>query len=117
MSAPEEQRLDKWLWHARIVKSRSFAAKLIEAGCIRVNKQRAVKASVTVECGDVLTASLQGRVRVLEIRGLGERRGPPSEAQTLYAELLLPKSAPGGESVSEGRDEGNGMPCKNEFER
>lgn len=90
MSSPEEQRLDKWLWHARIVKSRSLAAKLIEAGCIRVNRQRVVKAAATVKCGDVLTATLHGRVRVIEILGLSERREPPSEAQTLYAELLLP---------------------------
>jgi ribosome-associated heat shock protein Hsp15 len=90
LSSPEEQRLDKWLWHARLVKSRSLAAKLIEAGCVRVNRQRTVKAAATVKCGDVLTATLHGKVRVIEIRGLGERRGPPSEAQALYAELLLP---------------------------
>ena len=88
MSSPEEQRLDKWLWHARLVKSRSLAAKLIEAGCIRVNRQRTVKAAAMVKCGDVLTATLQGKVRVIEVRGLGERRGPPSEAQALYADLL-----------------------------
>ncbi len=93
MSSPEEQRLDKWLWHARLVKSRSLAAKLIEFGCIRVNRQRTVKAAATVKCGDVLTATLRGQVRVIEIRGLGERRGPPAEAQALYAELLLPGAA------------------------
>ena len=75
MNPPGEQRLDKWLWYARIVKSRSIAAKLIEAGCIRVNRQRVVKASATVKCGDVLTATLHGCVHVIEIRGLGERRG------------------------------------------
>jgi ribosome-associated heat shock protein Hsp15 len=90
LSSPEEQRLDKWLWHARLVKSRSLAAKVIEAGCIRVNRQRTVKAAAMVKCGDVLTAMLQDKVRVIEIRGLGERRGPPSEAQALYDELLLP---------------------------
>ncbi len=89
MSSLEEQRLDKWLWYARIAKSRSVAAKLIEDGCIRVNKQRVMKASACVRCGDVLTAALHGRVRVLQIRAMGERRGPASEAQTLYAELLL----------------------------
>ena len=93
MSSPEEQRLDKWLWHARLVKSRSLAAKLIEAGCIRVNRQRAVKAAAMVKCGDVLTATLQGTVRVIEVRELGERRGPPNEARELYAELLLPGAA------------------------
>ncbi|MBI4723562.1 MAG: RNA-binding S4 domain-containing protein [Rhodomicrobium sp.] len=99
MSPPAEQRLDKWLWYARIAKSRSTAAKLIENGCIRVNRQRVQKPSACVKCGDVLTATLHSRVRVIEIRAIGERRGPASEAQTLYAELLstgaaAPASAP-----------------------
>ncbi len=88
MTSTEEQRLDKWLWYARLVKSRTLAAKLVEAGCIRVNRQRVVKAAATVKCGDVLTATLHGRVRVIEILGLGERRVPASAAQTLYAERL-----------------------------
>ena len=93
MTAPEGQRLDKWLLYARLAKSRTFAAKLIEGGCIRVNRQRVLKASALVKCGDVLTATIHGRVRVFEIRDLGERRGPASEAQTLFAELLLPAAA------------------------
>jgi ribosome-associated heat shock protein Hsp15 len=93
LSSPEEQRLDKWLWHARFVKSRSLAAKLIEAGCVRVNRQRVVKAATCVKCGDVLTATLHGRIRVIEILSLGHRRGPPSEAQALYAELLPSQAA------------------------
>jgi ribosome-associated heat shock protein Hsp15 len=94
LNAPEEQRLDKWLWYARLVKSRSLAAKLIEEGSIRINRQRAVKAATCVKCGDVLTASLHGRIRVIEVRALGDRRGPPSEAQTLYAERLAPCEDP-----------------------
>jgi ribosome-associated heat shock protein Hsp15 len=102
LSAAEEQRLDKWLWHARLVKSRTLAAKLVEAGCIRVNRQRVVKAAATVKCGDVLTATLHGRVRVIEILALGERRAPASEAQTLYAERLsLASSEPATESPGE----------------
>ena len=93
MSASDEQRLDKWLWYARFVKSRSFAAKLIEEGCVRVNRQRVVKAATTVKCGDVLTASLHGRVRVIEILAVGHRRGPPAEAEALYSELILGGSA------------------------
>ena len=89
MSSPEAQRLDKWLWYARIAKSRSIAAKSIEDGCIRVNRQRVVKASATVKCGDVLTVALQGRVRVIEVLAVGERRGPACEAQTLYADLFV----------------------------
>lgn len=83
------QRLDKWLWYARITKSRTLATKLIEAGHFRVNRVKAVKGSVTVRCGDVLTAFLQNRVRIIEIVALGERRGPPAEAQALYRERAL----------------------------
>ena len=93
MNASAELRLDKWLWYARFVKSRSLAAKLIEDGCIRVNRQRVLKAATCVKCGDVLTASLHGRVRVIEILALGHRRGPPAEARMLYAELM--SGAPG----------------------
>jgi ribosome-associated heat shock protein Hsp15 len=89
LDSSEEQRLDKWLWHARLVKSRSLAAKLIEDGYIRVNRQRVVKAAACVKCGDVLTATLHGRIRIIEILALGCRRGPPVEAQTLYNELQL----------------------------
>jgi ribosome-associated heat shock protein Hsp15 len=85
--ASEEQRLDKWLWYARLVKSRNLATKLIEEGCIRVNRQRVVKAATCVKCGDVLTASLHGKVRVIEILAVGRRRGPPAEAKSLYSEL------------------------------
>lgn len=97
MSASGEQRLDKWLWYARMVKSRSFAAKLIEEGCIRINKERAVKASASIKCGDVLTATLHGRVRVIEILALGVRRGPASEAQSLYRERLPVQPVPSPE--------------------
>jgi len=86
-----EQRLDKWLWHARFVKSRSLAAKLVEDGHIRVNRQRVLKASTTVKCGDVVTAAIHNRVRIIEVIAIGDRRGPPSEAQTLYREHLLPE--------------------------
>ena len=93
MTASEEQRLDKWLWHARFVKSRSLAAKLIEEGCIRVNRQRVVKAATCVKCGDILTANLHGRIRIIEILAIGCRRGPPREAQALYSEMLVTGSS------------------------
>ena len=101
MSATGDQRLDKWLWYARIVKTRSLAAKLVEAGCIRVNRQRMVKPAATVKCGDVLTATLNGSVRVIEVLGLGERRGPPAEAQALYAERLSPAGGRGADEPLE----------------
>jgi ribosome-associated heat shock protein Hsp15 len=101
LKSAEEQRLDKWLWFARFAKSRSLAAKLIEEGCIRVNRQRAVKPSMAVKCGDVLTMTLHGRVRVVEVRAAGERRGPASEAQTLYSEVILQSVEPAGEEREE----------------
>lgn len=83
---PETQRLDKWLWHARFVKSRSLAIKLVEAGNFRINRQKVTKASALVKCGDVLTAALGNRVVLIEITGIALRRGPPTEARQLYVE-------------------------------
>jgi ribosome-associated heat shock protein Hsp15 len=83
MNAPL-QRLDKWLWFARVVKSRTSAAQLVESGKVRVNRARVVKPSHTLREGDVLTIALRGEVRVMEVLALGERRGPPQEARLLY---------------------------------
>lgn len=84
--AKTTQRLDKWLWHARIVKTRSLAAQLVSQGRFRVNRQRIVKPAHAVKAGDVITAALFGRVRVLEIAGFSPRRGPVSEASSLYVD-------------------------------
>ena len=85
------QRLDKWLWFARIVKSRTLAAKLVADGKLRVNRVRVAKPSHAIKPGDVLTATVHRNVRVLRVTAIGERRGPASEAQALYADLT-PKS-------------------------
>lgn len=92
-AANRAQRLDKWLWFARVTKSRSLAAACIEAGEIKVNRVRAEKASQTVKVGDVITSRIHKQIRVLKILGLGSRRGPASEAQGLY-EDLTPKPEP-----------------------
>jgi ribosome-associated heat shock protein Hsp15 len=89
-SPPGGQRLDKWLWFARIVKSRTLAAKLVSDGKIRVNRLRTDKPSHVVKPGDVLTATVHRSVRVLKITAIGERRGPATEAQALYADLTAP---------------------------
>jgi ribosome-associated heat shock protein Hsp15 len=77
-------RLDKWLWQARFVKSRSLSAGLIEAGHMRLNGERVVKPAHPVGPGDVLTFPAGGKVRVVRILAVGVRRGPATEAQTLY---------------------------------
>jgi ribosome-associated heat shock protein Hsp15 len=80
-------RLDKWLWQARFVKSRSLAAELIVAGMVRVNGIRVTRPGRDVAAGDVLTLPLGGQIRVVRILALGSRRGPATEAQTLYSDL------------------------------
>ena len=83
----ERQRLDKWLWHARVVKARTSAAALIEAGHVRINGVRETAPGHAVKFGDVLTIGLDHSVRVLKVRGFVERRGDSSVARELYDEL------------------------------
>jgi ribosome-associated heat shock protein Hsp15 len=83
----ERQRLDKWLWHARVVKSRSSAAALIEAGHVRINGVRERAPGHAVKAGDVLTVGLDRTVRILRIVGFAERRGDASAARVLYDDL------------------------------
>ena len=80
-------RLDKFLWFARIAKTRSAAQALAEEGRIRIDGRLVDKAHAPVRAGDVLSFALRGEVRVLRIEALPARRGPPVEARTLYSEL------------------------------
>ena len=89
----EGLRLDKFLWFARIAKTRALAQALIEESHIRRNGQPVERASATVRIGDVLTFAQRGAVRVLRIEALPVRRGPPAEARTLYCELTEPTTA------------------------
>jgi ribosome-associated heat shock protein Hsp15 len=84
------QRLDKWLWCARLTKTRTSAARLIEAGKVRINGDRTLKASRLVQTGDVVTAAFLGRLSVVRVLGASERRGPASLARTLYEDLTPP---------------------------
>lgn len=92
MSSITPQRLDKWLWYARFAKTRSQASRLIEAGKIRVNRTKVVKPASTVRAGDVVTAVINRKAKVVKILQPGKRRGPASEAQELYTDLT-PKPA------------------------
>jgi ribosome-associated heat shock protein Hsp15 len=85
--ARETQRLDKWLWHARIIKSRSLAAQLVTQGKFRVNREKVLKPAFCVKTGDVITTALFGKVRVLQVIALSERRGPAVEARSLYDDI------------------------------
>ena len=87
MAVPERQRLDKWLWHARVVRSRTDAATLIEAGHVRVNGAREKSPGHFLKVGDVLTVGLDRGVRILRVAGFAERRGNATAARTLYDEV------------------------------
>lgn len=109
------QRLDKWLWYARIVKSRTLAQKLIASGAVRVDATRVTTTGYRIAPGVVITLSVHDRLRVLRVLDGGTRRGPATEAQTLYEDLSpeLPKDAlkpamPGK------REDGAGRPTKKE---
>jgi ribosome-associated heat shock protein Hsp15 len=85
--APDRQRIDKWLWHARMVRTRSDAAALATAGFVRLNGKRMTAASHPVRIGDVVTLALDRSVRVVRVEGLCERRGGAPAARALYREL------------------------------
>lgn len=88
-SAPQAGalRLDRWLWHARFIRSRDLALGLVEERRLRLNSQPVAKTHALVRPGDVITLTQPRAVRVLRVLALGERRGPASEAQGLYEEL------------------------------
>ena len=112
------QRVDKWLWFARVVKTRTLAQKLAVSGRVRKNREKISSASEQVKIGDVLTIAINNRVRVLKIADLGERRGPAPEAQNLYEDLSppqVPRSQPSPKSQPPAeRLPGAGRPTKRE---
>jgi ribosome-associated heat shock protein Hsp15 len=108
-------RLDKWLWFARFVKTRSLATKLIVDGRMRVNGAPTQKAHYAVKVGDVLTFPLGQHIRVIKVVALGSRRGPAVEAQALYEDLDPPRPAAPKQAAStpfEERAPGSGRPTK-----
>lgn len=113
----DRQRIDRWLWHARVVKTRELAKALVEGGHVRVDRERETKAGAAVRRGQVLTVTLPSRVVVLEIAGFVERRGSAEVAATTYRDLSLPRPPrePRVEDVAlPGRDPGAGRPTKRE---
>lgn len=90
MDGQERQRIDKWLFFARAVKSRSLAAKLVQAGHVRLNRDKIDQPAHAVKPGDVLTIRLERRVLVWRVLAAGTRRGPSEEARMLYEDLTAP---------------------------
>jgi ribosome-associated heat shock protein Hsp15 len=110
----DRQRIDKWLWHARVVRTRSAAAALAGSGRVRVNGDRIDAASRAVRIGDVITVGLDRRVRVLRVSGFVERRGSAATTLALYEDLApAPIYSEAGEaSRPAAREPGAGRPTK-----
>ena len=87
---PKKERLDKFLFFSRAIKSRTLAQKFIETGAVRVNSERTDRSDHKVGPGDVLTMSLHNRIIIWRILDCGTRRGPAPEAATLYEDLSPP---------------------------
>ncbi len=109
----ESLRLDKWLWYARLCKTRTQATALCRSGQVRVNRTPIRKPNHAVRPDDVLTFALGRRIWVVRVVALGERRGPFREAQTLYEDLSPPPVPRADRTLESGRrDRGAGRPTK-----
>ena len=111
------QRLDQWLWHARIFKTRTLATKFIADGNVRVTRNgdtfRVEKPSFAAAPGDILAFSRADHLRILVIDALASRRGPAVEAQTLYTDQSPPRAAKSKPPAAPfHRDKGLGRPTK-----
>ena len=103
------QRLDLWLWYARFFKTRSLATAQVSKGRMRITRsgetRRISKPAALIRPGDALTLSKNGRIVRIRIEALGERRGPATEAQTLYTPIedeAGPKASPPSPGPSSG---------------
>ena len=109
-----KQRIDKWLFFTRVVKSRSLAAKLAAGGRVRINRDKIDQASYGVKIGDVVAITLDRRILIYKVKELGERRGSFPEAQLLFEDQTPPPetSAQQTMAMAEKRDAGSGRPTK-----
>lgn len=86
------QRLDKFLWCARVLRGREDCAALAAQGGIRINRQPTEKPHAKVRVGDVLSFVWHGEVKIWRVLKLPDRRGPAAEARALYDEIMEPSS-------------------------
>lgn len=108
-------RIDKWLWFARLCKTRTQAGALCRSGLVRVNRTPVRKPNHPLRPDDVLTLPLGRRIVVVRVIALGERRGPYREAQLLYEDLSPPRPPRDQAAPAVGeRPRGAGRPTKRE---
>lgn len=92
----DRQRIDKWLWPARMVRSRSDAAALTQGGHVRLNGRRMTAPGHPLRIGDVVTLALDRSVRVMQVQAFSERRRTAPEARALYRDLTPGSGAEAG---------------------
>ncbi|MDO9416629.1 RNA-binding S4 domain-containing protein [Pararhizobium sp.] len=110
------QRLDKWLFFARLMKSRSIAQRAIDGGDVRVNDLPVRQASHLLKAGDIVTVDLERHKVIVKVKLPGERRGPFEEARLLYNDLTPPRLPRDEMTLFEQavRERGSGRPTKKE---
>ena len=110
----EKIRLDTWLWYARFYKSRSLSSKAILGGKLRINSNKITKPATKVKTNDVLTVNYVNEIRIIQIQSLGSRRGPASEAQSLYIDLTENKigSSNVKSTIEKSKKDSNKRPTK-----
>jgi ribosome-associated heat shock protein Hsp15 len=105
-------RLDKWLWAARVFKTRSLAAHACDGGKVDVNDQ-AAKPAKGLRPGDLIRVSLpQGRRRILKVAMLDDRRGSATIAAALFEDLTPPEPPRARLAPPPRREPGAGRPTK-----
>ena len=121
VSTAETQRVDKWLWFARVAKTRTLAASLVSGGKVRINRARVEKPSHAVRPGDVLTIAVGSHIRILEVLAAGTKRGSATHAQALMKDLTPPPPKETDPSPTDSRvaarDPGSGRPTKRDRRR
>jgi ribosome-associated heat shock protein Hsp15 len=110
----DRQRIDKWLWHARVVRTRSAASALVSSGFVRVNGERGTAPSRLVRPDDVITVALDRQVRILKVAGFAERRGDATAAQALFSDITPLPPPPDESPKVAAREPGSGRPTKRE---
>jgi ribosome-associated heat shock protein Hsp15 len=87
-------RIDRFLFFIRLVRSRTLAQTIIDAGHVRLDGKRVEKPSEDVDVGSTIALPLHDKVRVLRVLALPARRGPAAEAWTCYEELGIDEPSP-----------------------
>lgn len=111
--AGQSQRLDKWMWFARVTKTRTLAAELIAGGKVRVNGERVEKTAAQVKLGDMVSLVTRERMRIVVVRGIAQRRGAAQVAAALFEDKTPARERPADGAMHDGtREAGSGRPTK-----